>query len=364
MWQMWRRLIGLDQSRWPRQLKMTREGKLLILITIGLGFAAINTGNNLLYLILGMLLSLIVVSGILSELCLQGIVVRRRYSDGIHAGVESFLALEITNTKKRMNSFCLEVEETYVESAPIFQRPAYSLSLGPGETKTVAIRVTFGKRGLWKSTGLKIATRFPFSFFSKSRIVSNERELLVFPAIHDVAAPYLIAETDFGTEEIRPRIGQGPEYHGLREYTDGDDPRDIHWKSTARLGKLISREYEAEGDRTLWLYIANWSADELEEDAMEAAIEETASLAVHYLFQGWAVGVCSIDGSVPPQAGNLNRLMTHLALLRTYSQPRPFAAIAQNAVCPPFCMLVRHQKQRFNSGNKPWDRVHEVIHAL
>jgi len=53
MWQMWRRLIGLDQSRWPRQLTITREGKLLILITVGLGFAAINTGNNLLYLILG-----------------------------------------------------------------------------------------------------------------------------------------------------------------------------------------------------------------------------------------------------------------------------------------------------------------------
>ena len=58
-------------GKWPRRLKLTREGKYFIFITFGVGVAAINTGNNLLYLLLGMLLSLIIVSGVLSELSLR-----------------------------------------------------------------------------------------------------------------------------------------------------------------------------------------------------------------------------------------------------------------------------------------------------
>ena len=69
---------ALRRLRPPRRLKLTREGKYLIGITFGVGFAAINTGNNLLYLLLGMLLSLIVVSGVLSELSLRKLTVVRR----------------------------------------------------------------------------------------------------------------------------------------------------------------------------------------------------------------------------------------------------------------------------------------------
>src|SRR5262245_81585 len=73
------------KRRWPwsrlktsRRLKFTREGKFFVGITLGVGFAAINTGNNLLYLLLGMLLALIIVSGLMSELSLRDLTVIRR----------------------------------------------------------------------------------------------------------------------------------------------------------------------------------------------------------------------------------------------------------------------------------------------
>ena len=62
----------------PRKLKFTREGKYYLGITLGVGFAAINTGNNLLYLLLGMLLSLMLVSGVMSDLSLRRLTVTRR----------------------------------------------------------------------------------------------------------------------------------------------------------------------------------------------------------------------------------------------------------------------------------------------
>jgi len=362
--QLWRRIVGLDQSRWPRQLTVTREGKLLILLTIGLGFAAINTGNNLLYLILGMLLSLIVLSGILSELSLQGIVVKRRYSEAVHAGTTGFMAIEITNNKKRLSSFCIEIEESFDEALPVVQRPAYCLNLGPGETKTIALRLTFERRGLWASTGLKIATRFPFSFFRKSRGVSDPSKFLVFPEIHEVYPAYLRTDTDVGAEESRKRVGFGHEYHGLREYKSGDDPRDIHWKSTARMSKLISREYEAMGDKRLWLVVANWGLDENEMKGLESAINETASLAIHYSAQGWSIGVCSMDGITTPVFGELTQLMTHLALLKTHSEPQPFAIIPQSANERSMRMFVRHPIQRTSGSSQIWDQVHEVQNGI
>ncbi|HIA03691.1 MAG TPA: DUF58 domain-containing protein [Myxococcales bacterium] len=364
LWKIWRRTVGLDQSRWPRQLTVSREGKLLILITIGLGFAAINTGNNLLYLILGMLLSLIVLSGILSELSLQGIVVKRHYCDAVHAQTAGFMAIEITNTKKRLSSFCVEIEESFDDALPVEQRPAYALNLHPGQSKTIALRLNFERRGLWKSTGLKIATRFPFSFFRKSRVVASPTEFLVFPAIREVSPPNLTMEADFGAEESRQVVGIGSEYHALREYSEGDDPRSIHWKSTARLGTLICREYEAMGDRKLWLLVANRGLAEDELDGLESAISETASLALHYSSRGWSVGLCSMDGCTTPIAGQLTLLMTHLAMLTVHAEPKAFAVIPQGGSNSALRLLVRHAEQRPRLGFQAWDRVHEVDHAI
>src|SRR5206468_3395868 len=66
---------GSPSPRWrpPRRLRITREGWFYVLFTLGVGAAAINTGNNLLYLVLGLQLSTIVISGVLSESCLRGL---------------------------------------------------------------------------------------------------------------------------------------------------------------------------------------------------------------------------------------------------------------------------------------------------
>src|SRR3954447_10261009 len=100
--------------RWmrpPRSLKTTREGKYFIGITIGVGFAAINTGNNLLYLLLGMMLSLIVASGILSEMSLRAIDVTRQPPQRIYARTPFLMGIGLANQKRRFPSFSIEVED-------------------------------------------------------------------------------------------------------------------------------------------------------------------------------------------------------------------------------------------------------------
>src|SRR6478735_6725178 len=104
--------------RWlrpPRALKTTREGKYFIGITIGVGFAAINTGNNLLYLLLGMMLSLIVASGILSEMSLRALGVTRQPPQRIYAKTPFLMGIGLRNAKARAPSFSIEVEDLLAE---------------------------------------------------------------------------------------------------------------------------------------------------------------------------------------------------------------------------------------------------------
>src|ERR1043166_7818399 len=81
----WRRL------RPPRRLSFTREGRLIVILSVGVGFAAINTGNNLLYLLLGWLLSFIIASGLLSEMTLKRLTVERRPPARVFAGAAFLL---------------------------------------------------------------------------------------------------------------------------------------------------------------------------------------------------------------------------------------------------------------------------------
>ena len=347
-----------NKRRLPRQLKTTREGKLLIGITLGLGFGAINSGNNLLYLILGMLLSLIIVSGILSELTLRGIRVRRRSGAILHAGRETFLALDITNSKKRLSSFSVEVDVVGR------QRPAYALVLRPGETAQIALRLTFARRGVHNSLGLKVATRFPFSFFRKSREVLEAREYIAYPSVHPVQPPHMGSFSE-GTVESHRRLGRVGEYHGLREHPDDGDPRDIHWKTSARLGRLVAREYERPADRRLWLLVPNAvsRAEPARLSEAEASISEAASLATHYSAAGWAVGVKTLDGSVEPQGGPgaLTGVLDHLARVPVHAA----SASKHDALVVPGGrngerLVVQHAGQRALRLGGAADRIHEI----
>ena len=94
-----------------QRLKFSPEGKYAVGIAIGVGIAAINTGNNLLYLFLGMILSLIVISGVLSEMTLRGLRVQRELPPRIFAGQAFLTTVRIRNTKRWLPSFSVQIED-------------------------------------------------------------------------------------------------------------------------------------------------------------------------------------------------------------------------------------------------------------
>jgi uncharacterized protein (DUF58 family) len=310
----------------PRRLQPTREGRWFIAITIGIGLAAVNTGNNLLYLLLGWLLSTIVASGALSDLVLRGIRIGRRSPATVHAGRPFHMEIEVDNDKRRMASFALEIGD--LEAGRAVDKSVFFLKVPAGGRQRASYRHTLHRRGVVRFDGFRVSTRFPFGLFTKSRALAAASEIVVFPALRKVALP--------APRGRRPgdapahQLGRRGEFFALREYREGDDRRSIHWKSSARAGELLVREVEQESQRRAAIFLDSAldpASGEAGEAALEEAISLAASLAVAYLAAGFVVRVVSRGAVLGPHAGrgDEHRLLRALAVLSAAAPGTPFA---------------------------------------
>src|SRR5450755_3052394 len=204
----WRRRL-----RPARRLKFTREGKFFVGITLGVGFAAINTANNLLYLLLGMLLALIEVSGVMSELSLRDLTVVRRLPLRAQAGRAHLVEIEVFNHKARVPSYAIEVED--LRSGQPADKRCFFLKISPKSAQVAAYRRTPNKRGRDVHVGFRIATRFPFGLFEKSREVPAEGDLIIYPAVDPVQLPPSPPGRTWGADGVLGR-GHGEDFLGLK----------------------------------------------------------------------------------------------------------------------------------------------------
>jgi uncharacterized protein (DUF58 family) len=319
---------------WRRHLKTTREGKAFITVTFGVGVAAFNTGNNLLFLILGFMLSLIVLSGVMSETAIRGVRVSRRLPQRAFSGKVCLVELVLHNTKARAPSYSLEIEDL-AEDAPT-ERRCYFLKVGPGAEQAAAYRRTLQRRGTLRFVGFRVATRYPFGIFEKWRVLANPSELLVYPALladqelrHDIQS--------HGLDSPTQRIGVGTEIAGLRGYEPGDDARSIHWRRTASLGRMVVTERQSDASSQLTLVVDNARRIDIAnyEARFERTISRAATLAVAGLSRGLSVEVIArgtrsmlLMGFAAPDP-----ILRYLALLSSVEAKAAanFGAYARNA---------------------------------
>ena len=108
--------------------------------------------------------------------------------------------------------------------------------------------VSFPRRGLHRLPDLRLSTGFPFGFFERSAWYRKQSEVLVYPALGRLRREPL--RLHFGREIYQGRArtarAAGDEFYGVRPYRPGDNPKRIHWKSSARLRRLAVKEMETE----------------------------------------------------------------------------------------------------------------------
>ena len=327
----------------PRTLRVTKEGRYFLFLVLITGFAALNTGNNLLYLLAAMLLSLIVVSGFLSELSLRKITLTTQAPGPFSTGEPGAIRISLHNQKNLLPSFSIGVtgllqpassSPAHVSllrkikrslpgrsfGSPAFFQEAYFIKLAPQKKGSELLQATFSQRGCYHLEGFKLSTAFPFGLFIKSSARKDPMALWVYPRVHPILK-YLVSRAAMETSDVSDRTGQAAGFNHFRDYHFGDDRRLIHWKLSARQGRWIVKEREREegGDWTLFFNNAAPGARTAAwEEEFERAIEIVASFAVFLLNAGLKVSLQTAGEAVEAGegAGQRERLLKALALLK------------------------------------------------
>jgi uncharacterized protein (DUF58 family) len=234
----------------------TTSGVVLISLAIGVGTAAYNTANNILFLTLALLLSCLVLSGVLSWMNLQRITWRVRTERALRAGRTTTLGLEVRNGKRLLPTYGLAFEmQAGGEKAPRVPLALTSrLDPAGGET-CLEWEWRPERRGETTIVLVRVSSLFPFGFLKKSYPGRLTRRVWVWPATVVYERYSLLAPARRTAGETLARVGQSDDLLALRRYASGDSPRLIHWKASARTGEWLVRQYAAEAEQGLSLVV-------------------------------------------------------------------------------------------------------------
>lgn len=324
------RTFWRDLRAW-RRIRFTPGGGVFTAGALAVGLAAMNTGNNLLYLLLGAMLGFIAVSGWLSEQAIRDLRLERHLPRAVSVGHELRIAYQVENRKTRLPSLAVEIAEAGLPGR------AFLAHVGPRATARTRALVTFVRRGVYPLGTVTLSTSFPFGLFLKERDLRLPGEIVVWPRTD---RSVLLAEVPgdgarTGAAAARGAQGHRGEYRGLRPYRPGDDPRDIHWRPSARLREPVVREYERDAGQTRWICLDLRAEPG---DAAEVAVEAAASLAARSMAEGRSFGLSAGGVTVEPGqgAGQLERVLDTLARVDFSEQaPRPLPPTD-----PAACVLV------------------------
>lgn len=290
------RRTSLNWLRATVDYHLTREGMVFIASVFVLAIAALNTGNNMLFLIVATMLAGILVSGVVSRMVLEGVDLDVLLPDHVFARQAVLARVRLKNRKHLLPSFSVSIigADQGRGKRGRAARPSDNI-LGPGvyfpyvrsgTTVTQSIEVRFPRRGNYRQEHFGISTRFPFGFLEKILKVPARRELLVYPAVEPTEEFYEVLPLLSGELESYLR-GRGHDLYSIRDYQPGDTARFVDWKASAHTGLLMVREFTREDERRVQLiFDRTMPAEDIGAEKaagrFERAVEFCAALAWHF----------------------------------------------------------------------------------
>lgn len=294
----WRRLWAAA----PRRLRATPAGRGLLAITVGCGLLALSSGNNLLFLVWGLQLGTVLVSGVLSELSLRPLVLEATLPQRARVGERCYVALRLRHGGRRLPSYALQLAaRATTGSARVWAHAPYVLRLEAAQTREAHAGFVPTRRGRLALARLVVRTGYPFGLFVKGRSFAPPQATgWVWPEAE--AAPWLLQAVDAALGEAPAgRTGAGDDFFALRAWRAGDAPGRVLWRRAAGGRALQVRENEllrAE-EVTLVLQLDAIRARELDNAVGERTLALAAGLAEALGARGMAVGLVTHGSYVP-----------------------------------------------------------------
>jgi uncharacterized protein (DUF58 family) len=290
-------------------IRLTTTGALAIALLLAAGIVAVNSGNNLLYLVVASLLAALALSGLLGHHNLRRVGLGLVAPDEAWAGLPVTVRARLGNRRRRLPAFLLAFGEK--PGAPA----ATVVEIPPGELAEVTMTLTFPKRGVQPWPRFAVTSEFPFGLIRRGGLVRPPGHCLVYPS--PLAVPWEIAEAAEREGEMLSRRGPGVggDYRGIRDYVPGDNLSRVQWSSWLRLRRLQTKEFESEGAPP-----AVYRFDAVPGPGTEERLRQLAWLVRVGLRRGRSVGLVLPGRTFPPGTGAAHRRAL-LAALARYGEP-------------------------------------------
>jgi uncharacterized protein (DUF58 family) len=278
---------------------ITGGGGIFLLMMMVVGFAAWNTGNNLLFLVFSLLCSTLFVGGVAARASLRDLIVSARFPDHIFAGEAAPVIVTLRNAKRVLPSFSILVEARGPDESArsgrskrrrksFLKRPlAYFTYVPHRAAAEQRVEQLFSARGHVPINGFELSTRFPFGFFRfRRRLSARNVDIVVYPKPEPVGDELHLLPMYAG-HIASSRRGVGQDLFSLRNYQARDDLRHIDWKATARSRNLMVREFTADDERRITIVLDTRQLPDPDLvtflKRFEAGVVQTASLMKHFI---------------------------------------------------------------------------------
>ena len=262
---------------------LPREGIVYLGVMLMLAVAALLGHSNMLLLVFGMMAGPFVLNGWVVISMLQKVTVVREAPLSATAGEIFSVQLTLKNAKRVLSSRLIEVRDVVEGNRLREEAEVTFVRVPPHSSRTGSYQLQISDRGVYRFGPIRISSRFPLGIGERGTTLNDRTELMVHPAIGRLHPQWMRRERDLAESTNRTNARMGvfdDEFHRIREYRTGDNPRAIHWRSSARRGQLMMREYEQKRESGLVILLDLFDPSGKTSSILELAISFAATLCV------------------------------------------------------------------------------------
>lgn len=235
---------------------------------------------------------------------------------------EEFKITTILENKKRLPISFVYVKEKFYSTFQFVQNNledenegfkfnVSKYSLRGYERRVKTIRLKASKRGIYTISDVNITIGDIFGYTVEEKEIKSYIEIIVYPEVKNISEYKFSSTSLYGDNIIKRWIYKDPLFiRGIREYAIGDRLKDVHWSSSAKMNKLMVKEYDYTSERELIIMInveygkGIWSSEH--EVEVENAISIAASLAAQSIKLGIDTGMWTNSRIVSPSSGEFS----------------------------------------------------------
>jgi uncharacterized protein (DUF58 family) len=291
--------VGKSVGRLNRnRVMLPREGMMYLLIMIVAFIGSLIGRSNMLMLVFSIMAGPFILNGWITFTLLKRNRLIRILPRRAMAGDVISVEITLRNRKFWFSSWLMVVRDRLSrtvngksDQSSVLEPAVLFASVRPRQERTACYQLRLTERGKYEFGPMEMSTRFPLGLVERGYVTDVRGELLVHPRIGRLGQRWY-NEARMASESVQRQHTQRgmfeDEFHHLRDYRSGDNPRDIHWRTSARVQGLMVRKYEQSRDQGLIVLLDLWQAkqpDSEQEDRVELAISFAATIGVDHLKQ-------------------------------------------------------------------------------